>query len=285
VTRLLEVLRSGPLTTVQDLGRFGHRAIGVGPSGAADRGAGARANALAGNPPDAAVLEATFGGLSVRVTEAMRCAITGAVCPGAIMDTKFELAAGEILTLDGARAGVRTYIAFGGGVDVPPVLGSRSTDTLSGLGPEPLAAGGTPAPSPRPAPPSPPPLPDGAVDLPLTPGPRDDWLAEEIWAALAEMSWEVSPNSNRVAVRLRGAAMPIRVASLPPEPLVRGAVQVPPDGHPILFLADHPVTGGYPVMGVLTPAACDLLAQCRPGTGVRLLSAHLDDAGAARAAG
>jgi biotin-dependent carboxylase-like uncharacterized protein len=289
VTRGFEVLRGGPLTTVQDLGRFGHRAVGVGPSGAADLGAMARANALVGNAAGAAVLEATFGGVSLRVSQAARCAVTGAVCPGATMEATLHLGAGETLTLDAAQTGIRAYIAFGGGIDVPPVLGSRSTDTLSGLGPPSLAAGqliplGAELGPPLPTPSAAHQLPGVAVELSLTRGPRDDWLADRAWAALGDLSWEVSPDSNRVAVRLRGAALPIRTASLPPEPLVRGAVQVPPDGRPIVFLADHPVTGGYPVVGVLTAAACDLLAQCRPGTGVQLRSSDLDDDGAARPA-
>jgi biotin-dependent carboxylase-like uncharacterized protein len=285
----LEVLRTGPLTTVQDLGRPGYRSIGVSPSGAADRGAMARANALAGNPAEAAVLEATFGGLSLRAIVGATVAVTGGVCAGAPMDVGVPLEAGQTLELDAPTAGLRTYIAVAGGIDVAPTLGSRSTDTLSGLGPPPLAAGqvleigrawGAAA-----AAAGPPALPAGAADLHFTPGPRADWLTGAGWSGLDETAWEVSPESNRVAVRLRGAAAPIREASLPPEPLVRGAVQVPPDGHPIVFMADHPVTGGYPVVEVLTPLSCDLLAQCRPGTTVRLVSAHLDDDGAAGAPG
>jgi biotin-dependent carboxylase-like uncharacterized protein len=287
VTRHVEVLRSGPLTTVQDLGRFGQRAAGVSPSGAADLGAMARANALVGNPPGAAVLEATFGGVVLRAIDAVRAAVTGAVCPGVLMDTPVELAAGEIVTLDGARAGIRAYIAVAGGIDVPPVLGSRSTDTLSRLGPPPLAAGdlipiGTLVADAVPAATPPPGLPTALADLSMTPGPRADWLRCDAWAA--DPSWEVSPESNRVAVRLRGAALRIRRATLPPEPLVRGAVQVPPDGRPIVFLADHPVTGGYPVVGVLSAESCDVIAQCRPGTWVRLLSANGDDDRAAHSA-
>jgi biotin-dependent carboxylase-like uncharacterized protein len=284
MSRRVEVVRSGPLTTVQDLGRFGHRSIGVSPSGAADRGAMARANALTGNPADAAVLEATFGGLSLRALDPVTVAVTGAVCAGALMDVPVELAAGDTLTLDGARTGVRTYVAVSGGIDVAPVLGSRSTDTLSGLGPPPVAAGqvlaiGTPAAG-APSTAEPPALPQVLVDLEHTPGPRADWLPGAGWGRLDEASWEVSPDSNRVAVRLRGAAAPVRDGSLPPEPLMRGAVQIPPDGRPIVFLADHPVTGGYPVVAVLTPTACDLIAQCRTGTSVRLVSAHLDHDGA-----
>src|ERR1035437_8488378 len=110
----------------------------------------------------------------------------------------------------------------------------------------------------------------GPGELTLVRGPRDERLPEHAWASIRDRAWTVSPQSNRVAVRLSGPALPISTDPLPPEPLVRGAVQVPPDGQPIIFLADHPVTGGYPVIGVLTPAACDAVAQCRPGTSVRL---------------
>ncbi len=291
MSRHLEVLRSGPLTTVQDSGRPGHRAAGVSPSGAADRGGMARANALVGNPAGRAVLEATFGGLMVRALDGLVLSITGAICPGATMDTRLELAAGDTLTLDGARHGVRTYVAVGGGIDVPSVLGSRSTDTLSRLGPPPLVVGQRlPVGSltdtgERPGIPGRAVLPEQAVTwLDLLRGPRDDWLSESAWERLAEVIWEVSPDSNRVAVRLSGPPLPVALRSLPPEPLVRGAVQVPPDGRPIVFLADHPVTGGYPVVGVLTATASDLIAQCRPGAGVSLreaASAHRDDGGAA----
>lgn len=287
----VEVLRAGPLTTVQDHGRFGHRDIGVSPSGAADLRALARANALVGNDPAAACLEVTFGGLSIRAGAPTLCAITGAECPGGPVESVLELTTGDVLSLDGARRGIRTYVAFAGGIDVAPVLGSRSTDTLSGLGPAPLRAGDVLAigtASPRrdaPALAEAPPLPAGGADLAIVHGPRSDWLDEHAWAALCESSWEVSSDSNRVAVRLGGAPLKVRAASLAPEPLVRGAVQVPPDGRPILFLADHPVTGGYPVVAVLTPLACDLLAQCRPGMVVRLVSADLDDDRAALATG
>jgi biotin-dependent carboxylase-like uncharacterized protein len=286
-----EVLRSGPLTTVQDLGRGGYRWMGVSPSGAADRAAMGRANALVGNSPGAAVLEATFGGVSLRALEAATLAVTGAVCEGASMDVAFVLEAGDTLTLDAPRSGLRTYVAVAGGIDVEPVLGSRSTDTLSGLGPpylvagQVLAVGGAPTVPGATSAAAPPALPSLVVDLEFTPGPRADWLPAAAWRGLDDMSWEVSPESNRVAVRFHGAATSIRAGSIPPEPLMRGAVQIPPDGRPIVFLADHPVTGGYPVVAVLTPSSRDLIAQCRPGTSVRLVSAHVDDdsgAGAAR---
>jgi biotin-dependent carboxylase-like uncharacterized protein len=167
--------------------------------------------------------------------------------------------------------GLRTYLAVRGGVDVPPVLGSRSTDTLSGLGPAPLKPGdrlpvGTlqaeepfvdVAPIRRPS---------SAPVLRVLPGPRRDWLDPAAWTALTTQPWTVTADSNRVGLRLAGPSLPrTRDDELPSEGLVPGAVQVPPDGAPVLFLADHPVTGGYPVLAVVTTADLPAAAQLRPG--------------------
>lgn len=281
MSREVTVITAGPLTTVQDRGRFGHRDRGVSPSGAADLGSAAHANRLAGNPASAAVLEATLGHLVLRASGALVIAVTGATCPGVRMDEPVDLAAGATLALGAARAGARAYVAIRGGVAVPPVLGSRSTDILGGLGPAPLRDGDTlqvgadPATMPAPGqhlPPEPLPAPGSAARLELLRGPRDDRLSRHGWEGLESQEWSVTPRSSRVAVRLAGAALTVVGAAVDPEPLVRGAIQVPPDGHPIVFLADHPVTGGYPVVGVLTAASCDLLAQCRPGCAVSLSS-------------
>ena len=162
-----------------------------------------------------------------------------------------------------------------GGVDVPPVLGSRSTDTLSGLGPPPLAPGtllpvgelAGEEPFVDVAPVGPPP--DRPV-LRVLAGPRRDWLDEAAWAALTTREWQVRPDSDRVGLRLAGPRLVrAREGELPSEGLVPGAVQVPPDGAPVLFLADHPVTGGYPVLAVVVTADLPLAGQLRPGDGVR----------------
>lgn len=289
MTGSIEILRPGPLTTVQDGGRRGHRHLGVGPSGAADRGSMVRANRLVGNPPDAAVIEVTLGGLVLRARSAVRIAVTGADCPGALRDTAVDLAPGDLLRLGTATHGLRAYVAFAGGLEAEAVLGSRSTDTLAGLGPPPLVAGqvlrvaagsGVAGSTPPPAP-----LPDREVTLALLPGPRAEWLDAAAWRSLETGVWRVGPASNRTALRLEGPALPVDSLAIDPEPLVRGAVQVPPNGLPIVFLADHPVTGGYPIVAVLTAAAADLAAQCRPGTAVRLRSVDGDDDRAALAGG
>ncbi|MGV9328851.1 5-oxoprolinase subunit C family protein [Streptosporangium sandarakinum] len=168
-------------------------------------------------------------------------------------------------------AGLRTYVAVRGGLDVPAVLGSRSTDALSGLGPAPLAPGlrlplgpaaGLPPIVVDAAPP--PPVPRGV--LRVLPGPRDDWFAPDALEALCAAPYRVSQDSNRVGVRLTGTALRrVRDDELPSEGMVAGAVQVPPNGQPIVFLADHPPTGGYPVIAVVASADLPAAAQLRPG--------------------
>ena len=271
--RALEVVEPGPLTTVQDEGRPGLGALGVGRSGACDRRAYALANRLVGNRPGAAVLETTLGGLVLRAHHDVVLATTGARCAGPWPHlAPTVLRAGAELRLGAPVAGLRTCVAVRGGVDVPPVLGSRSRDVLSGLGPPPLARGdvlpvGEPtgalptvdvAPVAEPEP--------GDVVLRVTPGPRRDWFADEAWSRLASAVHVVTPDSNRIGLRLDGPAPArVRTGELPSEGLVRGALQVPPSGQPVLFLADHPVTGGYPVLACVVDDDVDRAGQLRPG--------------------
>ncbi|MBN1091715.1 biotin-dependent carboxyltransferase family protein [Blastococcus sp. TML/M2B] len=278
---MLTVLAPGPLATVQDLGRPGRAAIGVTRSGAADAASAALANRLVGNRPEAALLEVTAGGLRLRAGRTVLVAVTGAPLPVAVDGRPAPFAApmtlppGAVLSLGTPWAGLRSYLAVRGGIDVPPVLGSRSTDTLSGLGPPPLTAGtllpvgdlAADEPVVDVAPVGPPP--DRPV-LRVLPGPRRDWLDDAAWAALTTQEWAVAADSDRVGLRLTGPRLArAREGELPSEGLVAGAVQVPPDGAPVLFLADHPVTGGYPVLAVVVTADLPLAAQLRPGDGVR----------------
>ena len=272
------MLAPGPLTTVQDRGRPGLAGIGVGRSGAADRASAALANRLVGNDDGAAVLEVTLGGLAVRAEADLLVVTTGARCPGSTVHAApGPLRAGTTMTLGVPAAGLRTYLAVRGGIAVEPVLGSRSTDVLAGLGPGALRAGdvlpvgpptGTPpgvdvAPVPDP--------PGGEVTVRLLPGPRADWLTPAALDALATAAWTVTSESNRVGLRLAGPRLARAVeGELPSEGLVRGALQVPPAGQPVLFLADAPVTGGYPVAGYVDDADVDRCAQLRPGQTVRL---------------
>ena len=184
--------------------------------------------------------------------------------------------AGAVLDIGPARAGVRTYLAVAGGIDVPPVLGSRSTDTLSGLGPAPLRDGDTLPLGPPTGPAAPvwftPPL-DREPRLRVTLGPRDDWFTADALDVLATATWTVSTRSNRVAARLEGPKLTRATTDeLPSEGLVLGAVQVPIGGEPLVFLADHPTTGGYPVIAVVTRPGLDALAQAPPGTALRFIA-------------
>ncbi|MFF9487564.1 biotin-dependent carboxyltransferase family protein [Streptomyces sp. NPDC014676] len=282
--RALAVVRAGALTTVQDRGRPGHAHLGVPRSGALDGPAAALANRLAGNPPDAAVLETTLDGCSLRPRSTVTVAVTGAPCPVAVdgrpaaWGAPVRVRAGSVLDVGAAVSGVRAYVAVSGGIAVEPVLGSRSTDLLSGLGPAPLTDGavlplGTPGEpharvdvAPQPAPPD-------ELVLRVTPGPRDDWFTPAAVRLLTSRAYHVSPASNRIGLRTTGPALErARRDELPSEGMVLGAVQVPPDGTPVVFLADHPTTGGYPVVAVVRPADLPAAAQARPGTPVRFVA-------------
>ncbi|WP_344099885.1 biotin-dependent carboxyltransferase family protein [Nocardiopsis rhodophaea] len=278
----LEVLGTGPLTTLQDSGRIGHASLGIGRSGAADGASYALANRLLANPPGAAALEVTLGGLAVRTRGAVTVAVTGAPGPvtvdgrGAAMNTVLDLPDGAELRLGTPARGLRAYLAVRGGIDVPPVLGSRSTDTLAGLGPALPAPGDV---LPVGAPPAEFPVLDHAparavpgdeAELRVAPGPRDDWFHPGALDVLFGHTFEVTGRSDRVGARLAGPELRrAKHEELPSEGMVPGSLQVPPGGDPVLFLADHPVTGGYPVIAVVIAADLPRAAQARPGTRLR----------------
>jgi biotin-dependent carboxylase-like uncharacterized protein len=282
----LTVLRPGPLALLQDAGRHGHSADGVGRSGPADRASHARANRLVGNQPGATAVEVTLGGLAVRAERDVTVAITGAPAAADIdgepaeHDTRLALPAGTTLRLRAPRLGIRSYLAVAGGFDVPLVLGSASTDTLSKLGPPPLARGDelpVGSNSGGGEPPAATPIGDAGMSLRVLFGPRDDWFTDP--AALTDGHWQVSPQSNRVGLRLDrpDPSSPIldrhRSGEMPSEGMVLGAIQVPPSGQPVLFLADHPLTGGYPVVAVVVDDDIDRAGQLRPGQQLRFLPA------------
>jgi biotin-dependent carboxylase-like uncharacterized protein len=274
----LEVITPGVLTTVQDLGRAGLGALGVGHSGAADLPALRLANRLMGNPEAAAALEVTFGGLEVVAHGGVTVTLTGAPCAVDVDGRQWGAHAvvwlpdGARLRLGPPRSGLRSYLAVRGGIALDPLLGSRSGDTLAALGPAPLAPGDRlpvgPATGPLPGvdvvPVCPPE--DGDVVLRVVDGPRADWFTAAAHAALLSDAYEVTADSNRVGMRLSGTPLE-RVADheLSSEGMVCGALQVPPSGQPTLFLADHPVTGGYPVIAVVVSADLPRAAQARPG--------------------
>ncbi|NYD59339.1 biotin-dependent carboxylase-like uncharacterized protein [Nocardioides marinisabuli] len=285
--RSVEVLATGPLCTVQDQGRAGSEHLGVPRAGPLDRPAAALANRLVGNPPGHALLEVTLGGLALRPTAATWVAVTGAAAPVGVDGRAVGLGraelvpAGAVLRLGAPGAGVRSYVALAGGLDVTPVLGSRATDTLAGVGPPVLAEGqvlalGTPTapPAPLEAPAaSPTGRPTGL--LRVHPGPRPERLGPRGLAGLCATSYVVGAESNRVGLRLEGPPLGLAGAGeLPSEGMVLGAVQVPPSGLPVVFLADHPPTGGYPVVAVVEAADLWQCAQLRPGEPVRFTRAR-----------
>ncbi|MEO5778207.1 MAG: 5-oxoprolinase/urea amidolyase family protein [Arthrobacter oryzae] len=299
----LVVTAPGLQALVQDLGRPGFGDLGVSAAGAADTQSARQANRLVGNAPGAAVVENLLGGLAVRAHGDHVVAVAGATVALEIRDASgtlrlrpamgapFALLDGESLSLDTPTAGVRSYLGVRGGLGVAPVLGSRSTDSMSGIGPAPLAAGtvlpvaaaaglqpvGAAEESTLRSGP-------GAAALRVTLGPRDDWFSADALQTLTGQDWAVTAQSNRIGVRLAPAAAEncpaaalerSRTGELPSEGAVAGALQVPPNGHPVLFLNDHPVTGGYPVIAVVVPEDLPVAAQLPPGHRVRF---HIVDA-------
>jgi biotin-dependent carboxylase-like uncharacterized protein len=252
---MLEILESIGLVTIQDLGRPGLGHVGVPPSGALDPEALKLANRLVGNEENAAGIE-IVGRLRIRATKHVTVAVTGPVAVEQIRE----------LTISAGRL---RYLAVAGGIAVDPVLGSRSTDTLSGLGPQPVKQGdvlelGTPGDlsivdwAPEPASPE-------ELELGVTFGPRDDLFDD----ATALLRWAYTIGvADRIGARLEGPSLS-RADLRESEPVVTGAIQVPPDGRPLIFLNDHPTTGGYPVIGVVDGVDVPMLARAGRGTPVR----------------
>jgi KipI family sensor histidine kinase inhibitor len=322
---VIEVIKPGPLATVQDLGRPGYGHLGVPRSGAADAASLRLANRLVGNPDGAAGVEFTFGRAALSFPAGARVAVTGAPAaltvesgtqevagdgPGSTESdlpgdtasgvtggaaagdmphgSAFEVPAGSVLRVGAPRAGLRSYLAVRGGVGVPPVLGSRSADLRSGLGPAALRPGDVlPMGAPGPASlmtagatgvqPTVMPAAGEPAVLHVVPGPRDDWFAPGALRELCAGTYVVTPASDRTGLRLDGPALPFAGrGELLSEGVVAGALQVPHGGRPILLLADHPVTGGYPVIATVLSADIGLAAQLRPGSKLRFTLAACD---------
>ena len=302
----LEVAAMMMPALLQDLGRPGHAHLGVAPSGAADRAALQAANRAVGNPPGSACLEIALGNAAFSCPAGgpggVVVAFAGAPAPIGVQRASGEifegvpgqpiaLGPGDSLKVGHPARGLRTYLAVRGGFDVPRALGSASRDTLAALGPMPVARGAvlrvaspdaTPldtvtADPPRAGLPGDaaqrPPLPASGetVVLDISLGPRAERFTAEAVALLGDQDWQVTPQSSRIGLRLRGdRPLAQREATeLPSEGVVRGAVQVPHDGQPVLLLADHPLTGGYPVIAVVAAHHLDLAGQIPPGARVR----------------
>ena len=267
----LEIQSPGLQTLFQDLGRHGQAGQGVSASGAMDQAALKSANRLVGNPSDNACLETAVGGLRVRSRSNTVVAVTGANVPVTVTSANghhwqaaryqpLALNDGDTLVIGQPMAGLRTYLAVRGGFTVTPVLGSCSTDTLAQVGPKPIATGDVLTIHPvhhgavvglAEEPPTDLPTVQEVVVLDVVLGPRTDWFTAESLACLHTQLWQVTPQSNRIGLRLAGkvALKRAKPEELPSEGTTWGAIQVPPSGQPVLFLADHPLTGGYPVIG------------------------------------
>lgn len=286
----LTITRLSGLALHQDLGRPGYASLGVSPSGAANRSALRAANTSIGNRAGAASLE-LIGMCELLPSADAVIALTGASArvEGAIPRTShmpgcdiWQVRRGKPVTI--VSRGLRTYLAVRGGFEVPLILGSASRDTLSGLGPSPLAEGDTLtvgtdlAPlttiDPNNSHGAPVKAPGALLLASVYPGPRADWTSD--LDVLFSREYRVSEHSDRVGTRLEGEGLRrIRSEELPSEGVVRGAVQLPPSGLPLIFGPDHPTTGGYPVIGVLAPAAIDALAHAAPGQAIRFRRAGL----------
>lgn len=282
-TDTFEVVAPGVLTLIEDLGRPGVARLGVGGSGAWDRAALRLANRLVGNAEDAAGLECLAGGLVLRCLADTTIAVTGAEAPvtvdGQVTDAvaPVRVPAGALVTVGRPPRGLRAYVAIRGGLEGERVFGSLSSAPTAKIGPPALKAGAILA------------VGDGATDEPqptaqavaavrvpaevtlrVLAGPRDEWFPDEAFDVLVGTAWTVAPETDRVGTRLVGGVLPRCVdGELSSEGVVRGAIQVPPSGEPLVFGPDHPTTGGYPVIACVIEEDADALAQAAPGTPVR----------------
>lgn len=292
----LEIISPGLHSVLQDLGRPGQTGQGVSRSGALDLGALKAANRAVGNPSDMACVESVLGGLSFICHGRAVIAITGAHTPVSITNASglqwqadnyqpIELDTGDSVRLGSPLAGLRSYLAIRGGFEVTPVLGSLSTDTLAQVGPPALAVGdrlgfttvnhGTSV-SLNETPAFDLPTASDIVTLDVILGPRTDWFTEEAIQRLGSQPWRVTSQSNRVGIRLAGETPLARSnhQELPSEGTSVGAIQVPASGQPVLFLADHPLTGGYPVIGAVASYHLDLAGQIPVNAQIRFNPVH-----------
>lgn len=306
---MIEILRPGALAAVQDLGRTGYRRFGVGSTGALDRVALTVGNRLVGNAADCAAIEFTLGRAAVRFRADMRVALAGADCRANLDGVPvwswhaFDVREGQTLTLPAAQGGTRTYLCVAGGIDVPPVMGSRSTDLKAGFGGFagralcdgdrlPVGRPGVAAEQGSLGVQAPgwamPVKPLGtAMPIRMLPGTEYEQFDAASQAALWEADWTVTPNSNRMGFRLQGPALARLAgqgADLLSHGVVPGVMQVPPGGQPIALMADAQTTGGYPKIGVVIGADLWRLAQAPLGGAVRFVRVSLEEAAAAQAA-
>jgi len=296
---MIEVIKPGLFTTIQDQGRRGYQADGVGISGAMDSLALAAGNLLVGTPEGAAGLEMTILGPTLRFTRETLFAVTGAdLAPrlnGCPLATAHLAPPGSILSFGGRRSGVRAYLAVAGGIDVSVVMGSRSTYLLGrfgGLEGRPLKAQdrlplGSPAQASKslegsvfPANLRPPYRKNPRLRAVL--GPFQDFFSAEGLAAFLSEEYLITPNSDRMGYRLQGKAITRqKTGELITCGVANGTIQIPPNGQPIILLADRQTIGGYPVIATVIHADLPLVAQGAPGDPLRFAAVSPDEGRAA----
>jgi antagonist of KipI len=274
----VHILKPGLQTTVQDLGRFGYAHLGVSASGAADALALRAANLLVGNAENAPALEMTLTGVTLELRSAVTLTLTGSDFDSSVpFWTALEISAGSVVRIGASRSGARCYLAVRGGFDVPKVLGSASTHLESGLGGRALRRGDVL------------PIGDAAVRRPrrggvtaprregplrVTPGPQAGWFRGELYGPV----YHVAESSNRMGIRLQGPAISSPAGHMVTEGVSLGAVQVPPDGQPIILFVEHQTTGGYPKPANVISADFSRLGQLRPREQVTFESVTFEEA-------
>ncbi len=277
----IRILTPGMQTTVQDLGRFGYAHHGVSASGAADALALRAGNLLVGNAENAAAVEMTLAGASFEFEAAAVVALTGSDFGADVpLWRAVDVAAGTILSCGATRSGARCYLAVRGGIAVPKVMGSASTHVMTGVGGRPLRKGDTL------------PVGDAAIRKPrrspavgapefvrggllrVTPGPQRDWFQDDLYTT----AYTVAEESNRMGLRLRGPAIPSHPGHMLTEGVALGAIQVPPDGQPIILFVEHQTTGGYPKPANVISADIWRLGQLRPRDEVRFQQVTIEQA-------
>ncbi len=286
MTRGLFVVEPGVLTTVQDLGRPGWGAWGVPVSGALDTEALRLANRLVGNSEDSAALEVTLSGPVFKAIGDLLVAVVGGPfgpAPGEVV----PIPDGRTLAFTAGPGAVRAVVAVAGGIDVPKVLGSRSTCVSARFGgfqgrrlsKGDVLAVGEPSGRPLPGRANVPRPPVGDVVLRAMPGPQEDFFDPEMRAVFWAGTWRVLPESNRMGIRLRGESLGfVETAALPSEGTAPGAVQITAEGQPLVLLAERPTTGGYPKIATVVDADLGLLARTAPGRTVRFERISVDEA-------
>jgi len=291
---MIRVLEPGPQTTVQDAGRAGQMRYGIPPSGPVDRSSFVLANRLVGNAAGAAALEFTLTGPRLRAEAPCTVAVTGAEAPVTLNDapapawTTLVLAAGDVVKIGAARTGVRGYVAFGGGVDVPPVLGSRATYLRGGLGgmrgralarDDAFRLGPTAPVRRRAVPAASRPQWGGETVLRVVLGPQADRFTDEGVAAFLGSAYEVLPQSDRMGARLNGARIAhARGHDIISDGIALGAVQVPGDGQPIVLLVDRQSTGGYTKIATVCSFDIARVGQAKPGQRLRFTAVGVSEA-------